>query len=124
MVNSNSEIILIWAHQASLTPPCLIDVPMPRYGIERSCILVLPVSIVPLSTICVLILELFRRFGIFLLCLKQQFMPHFPFRYNQFYVKLFLIVAREIYCYINHTMRTGLEPINHVGIQSVRLALG
>ena len=61
-------------HQASLTPPRLFDVPMPRYGIERSCILVLPVSIVPLSTIFVLILELFRQCGIFLLCLIQQFM--------------------------------------------------
>jgi len=65
---------------------------MQRYGIGRSCILVLPVRIVPLSTIFVLILELFRKCGFFLFLFNTTVYAtvnvYFSFRFNQYYVKL------------------------------------
>jgi len=51
-----------WSHKTSLTLPLFIEVPVPSQESERSCICVLGVSILPLSTI--LILELFRQCGI------------------------------------------------------------
>jgi len=41
----------VWAHKISLSPPFFIDVPVPSQESERSCICVLGVSILPLSTI-------------------------------------------------------------------------
>ena len=35
-----------------LTPPLFIERPVPNHEIERSCICVLQVSILPISTIC------------------------------------------------------------------------
>ena len=44
----------VWAHKISLTPPLLIEVPVPRQESERSCICVLGVLILPLYTIFLL----------------------------------------------------------------------
>ena len=41
----------IWIHRTSLTPPLSIEVPVPCQESEWSCICVLEVSVVPLSTI-------------------------------------------------------------------------
>jgi len=38
-------------HQTSLTPPLVIEVSVSSHGTEQSCICVLEVSIIPLSTI-------------------------------------------------------------------------
>ena len=40
----------LWAHKTSLTPPLFIEVSVPSQESERSCIFVLFVSILPLST--------------------------------------------------------------------------
>jgi len=42
----------VWVHKTSLTPPPFIEVSVPRES-ERSCICVLGVSILPLSTILI-----------------------------------------------------------------------
>jgi hypothetical protein len=57
----------VWVHQTSLTPPLIIEVPVPDQESERSCICVLEVSVLPLGTVCFLfwILELFRKCDIF-----------------------------------------------------------
>ena len=47
------------AHKTSLAPPVLIEVPVPNQESKRSCICVLRVSILPLSTISIGFLELF-----------------------------------------------------------------
>ena len=41
----------LWGHEANLTPPLFIEVPVPSQESERSCIRVLAVSILPLSSI-------------------------------------------------------------------------
>ena len=41
----------IWTHKTSFTPPLFIEVSALRQDVERSCIWVLGVSILPLSTI-------------------------------------------------------------------------
>jgi hypothetical protein len=43
------------AHKTSSTPPLFIEVPVPSKNSERSCIRVLGVSILPLSTISILL---------------------------------------------------------------------
>jgi hypothetical protein len=43
----------VWANKTSLTPPLLIEVPVPSMESERACICVLGVSILPLSTILI-----------------------------------------------------------------------
>jgi len=43
-----------WAHKTSITLPLFIEVPVPSQESERSCICVLGVSILPLSTILLL----------------------------------------------------------------------
>ena len=57
----------VWAHKTSLTPPHVIEVPVPRQESEKSCIGVLGVSgIVSLFIrFCDWILELSRQCGIF-----------------------------------------------------------
>jgi hypothetical protein len=44
----------VWAQKTSLTPPLLIEVPVPRQESEQSCICVLGVLILPLYTIFLL----------------------------------------------------------------------
>jgi hypothetical protein len=41
----------LWGHEANLTPPLFIEVPVPSQESELSCIRVLAVSILPLSSI-------------------------------------------------------------------------
>jgi len=41
----------VWAHKTGLTPPLFIEVSVPTQDSERSCICVLWISILPLSTI-------------------------------------------------------------------------
>ena len=42
-----------WAHKTSLTPPLFIEMPVPIQESERSCICVLGISDLPLSTILI-----------------------------------------------------------------------
>jgi hypothetical protein len=53
-----------WARKASLSPPLFIEVSVPSQESERSCICVLHVSILPLSTIFILDLEMFQQCNI------------------------------------------------------------
>jgi hypothetical protein len=63
------------------SPPLFIEVPVPRQDSERSCICVLGVSILPLSTILTFILELFRQCDIF--CLLWFYFLNFRKYYFQ-----------------------------------------
>ena len=53
----------VWVHKTILSSPRYIEVPVPNQERQLSCICVLVVSILHLSTIY-LILELFRQCGI------------------------------------------------------------
>jgi len=44
----------VWVHKTSLTPPLFIEVPVPSLEIKGSCICMLGISILPLSTIFLL----------------------------------------------------------------------
>ena len=48
----------IWAHEISLAQPIVIEVPVPSQESEHSCISVLELSIVPLSTILIFDFEI------------------------------------------------------------------
>jgi len=52
-----------WVHFTRLTPPPFIEVPVQSKESERSCICVVGVSTLPLSTFWYLMLELFFRQG-------------------------------------------------------------
>ena len=56
------NLIKVWTHTTSLTPPLFIQVPVPSQERERSCIWVLWVSMLP---IWYLIVELFRQYDVF-----------------------------------------------------------
>jgi hypothetical protein len=47
----------VWAHRTSLYPTLFIEMPVPCKECERSCIGVLQISILPLSTILIFDLE-------------------------------------------------------------------
>ena len=55
-----------WAHKTNLTPQIFIQEPVLSREIKRSCICVLMVSNLPLSSISYENLEIFRKFCIFL----------------------------------------------------------
>ena len=59
LYDSTISLRKAWAQNASLTTPRLIEVPVPSQESEQSCIFVLRVSILPLST------TLIFDFGIF-----------------------------------------------------------
>ena len=46
-----------WVHKTSLSTPHVIEMPVPSHASERSCICVLGVSILPLSTIMIFAFE-------------------------------------------------------------------
>ena len=62
----------VWAHKTSLTPPLLIEMPVPSQESELSCICVLMVSILPFSkNFYIEFFEMFRYCSIF--CFSFQF---------------------------------------------------
>jgi hypothetical protein len=56
----------VWTHTIGLTPSILIEVSVSLQESERSCIRVLGIWILPLSTILMFELEFFRQCGSFL----------------------------------------------------------
>ena len=66
-IHLHDHIIQVRANKSSLTPPLFIEVPVPSQEIEQSCICVLRVSILLLSTVFLLdFIELFKQCGIFI----------------------------------------------------------
>jgi hypothetical protein len=90
-------------HKTSITSQIFIEVSVSSHASERSCIGVLGVSIVSLSTIYLLdfrtvptvwyILELFRQCGIFWNCSDSvvYFAFHFIYRYTLLYVYIYYL---------------------------------
>jgi len=52
----------VWVHKTSLTPPFVLEVPVPRQESEKSCLCVLGISMLPLSTILIFDFKVFFCF--------------------------------------------------------------
>ena len=80
----------VWAYKTSLTPPLFIEVPVPSQESERSCVCVLELAMLPLSTFSSFdlgIVPAVLYFLFFLLFHRKDEIHHFSYYMEIFYIK-------------------------------------